>query len=115
MTSCNHMCCLSCNSSQEPIFNKTMLGLPRQGCHKTISTLLLPILGLPRSPDLSLIELICDHLGQRVKHRMSLNELEARLQQIWNEMSPDIIQNLHASMLSDRIVSCFRARRSSTG
>ncbi|GFW58435.1 transposable element Tcb1 transposase [Trichonephila clavipes] len=28
------------------IFNKTMLGLIRQGCHKTIYVLLLPILGL---------------------------------------------------------------------
>ncbi|GFU72948.1 transposable element Tcb1 transposase [Trichonephila clavipes] len=28
----------------------------------------------------------------------SLNELEARLQQIWNEMFQDIIQNLYASM-----------------
>ncbi|GFX40122.1 transposable element Tcb2 transposase [Trichonephila clavipes] len=29
------------------IFNKTTLGLTRQGCHKTVSALLLPILGLP--------------------------------------------------------------------
>ncbi|GFW81610.1 uncharacterized protein TNCV_2882871 [Trichonephila clavipes] len=35
----------------------------------------------------------------------SLNELEARLQQIWNEMSQDIIQNLYAS-IPDRIASC---------
>ncbi|GFW88998.1 transposable element Tcb1 transposase [Trichonephila clavipes] len=38
--------CHSCNGSQEPLFNKTMLGLIRQGCHKTISALLLPFLGL---------------------------------------------------------------------
>ncbi|GFW69671.1 transposable element Tcb2 transposase [Trichonephila clavipes] len=44
---CNHMCFLSCNGSQEPFFNKTMLGLTRQGCHKTVSTLLLLFLGLP--------------------------------------------------------------------
>ncbi|GFW91202.1 uncharacterized protein TNCV_3301781 [Trichonephila clavipes] len=31
MTSCNHMCCHSYNGSQEPFFNKTMLGLTRQG------------------------------------------------------------------------------------
>ncbi|GFY24456.1 uncharacterized protein TNCV_1015041 [Trichonephila clavipes] len=43
------------------------------------------------------IEHIRDHLGRRVGHSMSLNELEARLQQIWNEMSQDIIQNLYAS------------------
>ncbi|GFV11076.1 uncharacterized protein TNCV_2718201 [Trichonephila clavipes] len=35
MTSCNHMCCHSCNGSQVPFFNKTMLGLTQQGCHKT--------------------------------------------------------------------------------
>ncbi|GFU05378.1 transposable element Tcb2 transposase [Trichonephila clavipes] len=47
MTFCNHMCCHSCNGSQEPFFNKTMLGLTRQRCHKTISARLLPFLGLP--------------------------------------------------------------------
>ncbi|GFW00764.1 transposable element Tcb1 transposase [Trichonephila clavipes] len=26
ITSCNHMCCHSCISSQEPFFNETMLG-----------------------------------------------------------------------------------------
>ncbi|GFT13333.1 transposable element Tcb2 transposase [Trichonephila clavipes] len=29
------------------IFNKTMLSLTQQGCHKTVSALLLPFLGLP--------------------------------------------------------------------
>ncbi|GFW52543.1 transposable element Tcb1 transposase [Trichonephila clavipes] len=58
-----------------------------------------------RSPDLSRIEHIWDHLGRQVGHLPSLNELEARLQQIWNEMSHDIIQNLYASM-PDRITSC---------
>ncbi|GFV54222.1 uncharacterized protein TNCV_3467371 [Trichonephila clavipes] len=47
MTSCNHMCCHSCNGSQEPFFNKTMLDLTRQGGHKTESALLQPFLGLP--------------------------------------------------------------------
>ncbi|PRD22745.1 UNVERIFIED_CONTAM: hypothetical protein NCL1_48313 [Trichonephila clavipes] len=60
------------------------------------------------SPDLSPIEPIWYRLGRRVGHPMSLNELEARLQQIWNEMSQGIIQNLYASM-PDRIVSCIRA------
>ncbi|GFV83098.1 uncharacterized protein TNCV_2802241 [Trichonephila clavipes] len=31
---------------QEPFFNKTRLGLKRQGCRKTVSALLLPFLGL---------------------------------------------------------------------
>ncbi|GFS65379.1 transposable element Tcb2 transposase [Trichonephila clavipes] len=36
-----------------------------------------------RSPDLSPIEHIWDHLGRRVGHPTSLKELEARLQQIF--------------------------------
>ncbi|PRD37709.1 UNVERIFIED_CONTAM: hypothetical protein NCL1_05204 [Trichonephila clavipes] len=36
----------SCNGSQEPFFNKTMLGVTRQGCHKTVYALLLVFLGL---------------------------------------------------------------------
>ncbi|GFY17891.1 transposable element Tcb2 transposase [Trichonephila clavipes] len=67
-----------------------------------------------RSPDLSPIEDFWDHLGRQVGHPMSLNELEAWLLQIWNEMSQDILQNLYASM-ADSITSCIRARGSSTG
>ncbi|GFV97927.1 transposable element Tcb1 transposase [Trichonephila clavipes] len=110
MRSCNHMCCHSCNGSQEPFFNKTMLVLTREGCHKTVTTLPWPA----RSPDLSPIEHIWGHLGWRVGHPTSLNELEVRLQQIWNEMSQDIIQNLYAS-IPDRIASCIRARGGSAG
>ncbi|GFV13144.1 transposable element Tcb2 transposase [Trichonephila clavipes] len=65
-----------------------------QDCLRNVTTLPWPA----RSPDLSPIEHIGDHLGQRVGHPTSLNELEARLQQIWNEISQDIIQNLYASM-----------------
>ncbi|GFV28661.1 transposable element Tcb2 transposase [Trichonephila clavipes] len=79
-------------------------------CLRTVTTLPWP----GRSPDLSPIEHIWDHLGQRVGHPPNLNELEARLQQIWNQMSQDIIQNLYASM-PDRIASCIRARGGSTG
>ncbi|GFV28834.1 uncharacterized protein TNCV_4544971 [Trichonephila clavipes] len=39
--------CHSFNGSQEPFFNKTMLGLTRQWYHKTVSALLLLFLGLP--------------------------------------------------------------------
>ncbi|GFX21842.1 transposable element Tcb1 transposase [Trichonephila clavipes] len=77
---------------------------------RTVTTLPWPT----RFPDSSPIEHIWDHLGRRVGHPTSLNELEARLQQIWNEMSQDIIQNLHASM-PNRIASCIRAREGSTG
>ncbi|GFX02869.1 transposable element Tcb1 transposase [Trichonephila clavipes] len=81
-----------------------------QDCLRTVTT--LP--WTARSPDLSPIEHIWDHLGWRVEHPPSLNELEARLQQIWNEMSQDIIQNLYASM-PDCIASSIRARGDSTG
>ncbi|GFW72294.1 transposable element Tcb1 transposase [Trichonephila clavipes] len=91
-----------------------MFGLTRQGCHKTVSALLIPFTWPARSPDLSPIEHIWDHLGRRVEHPTNLNELEARLQTIWNEMSQDIIQNLYASM-ADRIASCIHARGGSTG
>ncbi|GFV92720.1 transposable element Tcb1 transposase [Trichonephila clavipes] len=77
---------------------------------RTVTTLPWPA----RSPDLTPIEHIWDHLGRSVRHPTSLNELEARLQQIWNEMSYDIIQNLYASM-SDRIASCIRAREVQQG
>ncbi|GFW11339.1 transposable element Tcb1 transposase [Trichonephila clavipes] len=81
-----------------------------QDCLRTVSTLPYPA----RSPELSPIENIWDHLGRPVGHSSSLNELEAKLQQIWNEMSQGIIQNLYASM-SDRIAPCIHARGGSTG
>ncbi|GFX80669.1 transposable element Tcb1 transposase [Trichonephila clavipes] len=64
-------------------------------CFHIVTTLPWPA----RSLDLSLMEQILGSVG----HPTSLNELEVRLQQIWNEMSQDIIQNLYAPM-PDRIV-----------
>ncbi|GFU10749.1 transposable element Tcb1 transposase [Trichonephila clavipes] len=81
-----------------------------QDCLCTVTT--LP--WFAQSPDLSPIEHIWDHLVRRVGHPMSVYELEARFQQIWNEMSPDILQNLYASM-PDRIASSICAREGSTG
>ncbi|GFV87541.1 transposable element Tcb1 transposase [Trichonephila clavipes] len=81
-----------------------------QNCLCTDITLPWPT----RSPDLYPNDYIWDHLGRRVRHLTSLNELEARLQQIWNEISRDILQNLYALML-DRITSCIHARGGSTG
>ncbi|GFX18201.1 transposable element Tcb2 transposase [Trichonephila clavipes] len=78
-----------------------------QACLHGVTTLPWPA----RFPDLSPIEHIWDYLVWRIGHPTSLNELEDRLQQIWNEMSQDIIQNLYASM-SDRIALCIRARGS---
>ncbi|GFV21832.1 uncharacterized protein TNCV_4525191 [Trichonephila clavipes] len=78
MTSCNHMCCHSCNDSQEPFFQRdnarSHTARVSYDCLCTVTTLTW----LARSPDLSLIEYIWDHLGRRVGHPTSLNELEAR-------------------------------------
>ncbi|GFX60781.1 transposable element Tcb2 transposase [Trichonephila clavipes] len=53
-----------------------------QDCLRIITTLPWSA----RSPDFSPIEHIWNHLGWQVGHCTSLNELKARLQQIWNEM-----------------------------
>ncbi|GFV68355.1 transposable element Tcb1 transposase [Trichonephila clavipes] len=76
-----------------------------QDCLRTVTTLPWPT----HSSNVSPIEHIWDHLGRRVGQPTSWNELEARLQQLWNEMSQDIIQNLYASM-PDRIASCICTR-----
>ncbi|GFT15072.1 transposable element Tcb1 transposase [Trichonephila clavipes] len=74
---------------------------------RTVTTLPWPV----RSPNLSSIEHIWDNFE---RYPTSLNELEARLQQIWNKISQDIIQKLYASM-PDRVASCIRIRGGSTG
>ncbi|GFX98373.1 transposable element Tcb1 transposase [Trichonephila clavipes] len=81
-----------------------------QDCIHTVTTLFWP----SRSPDLSTIEPIWDHLGRRIGHSTSLNELEVRLQQIWNQMSQDVMQNSYTSM-PDSIASCILSRGGSTG
>ncbi|GFW79338.1 transposable element Tcb1 transposase [Trichonephila clavipes] len=81
-----------------------------QHCLRTVTTLPLPV----KSPDLSLMEHIWDHLGRRVGHPTSLNEQEAMLQKIWNEMSQDIIQNLYTS-IPECIASCIHTSGGSTG
>ncbi|GFX51280.1 transposable element Tcb2 transposase [Trichonephila clavipes] len=53
-----------------------------QDCLCSVTTLTWPA----RPPDLPPIEHIWDHLGWRVGNPSSLNELEAMLQQIWNEI-----------------------------
>ncbi|GFU79404.1 transposable element Tcb1 transposase [Trichonephila clavipes] len=80
-----------------------------QVCLHAVTTLPWPA----RSPDLSPMRLIWDNLGRLVVHPTSSNELEARLQRIWNEMSQDIIQNLHAS-IPVRTAPCIRSRGGTT-
>ncbi|GFT56232.1 transposable element Tcb1 transposase [Trichonephila clavipes] len=114
MTSCDRMCCHSCNGFPGAIFQqdnaRTHTARVSQDCLHTVTTLCW----LARSPDLSLIKQIWINLGRRVGHSTSVNELRARLQQKWNEMSQEQIQNSYASM-PDRIKSCICAKRGSTG
>ncbi|GFV96743.1 transposable element Tcb1 transposase [Trichonephila clavipes] len=97
----------------EPFFNKPMLGhtarLPKDCLHH-ITTLPWPA----QSPDLSPITHILNHVGWQVGQPTSLGELEARLQQLRNEMSQDSIRNLYASMPPTRIAPCIPARRGPT-
>ncbi|GFY11192.1 transposable element Tcb2 transposase [Trichonephila clavipes] len=72
------------------ILNKTMLGLTRQGCHKTISGRLQLFLSLP-DPQVCLQSSISDIIWDGELGILILNKLEASLEQIWNEMSQDII------------------------
>ncbi|GFY23130.1 peptidase A2 domain-containing protein [Trichonephila clavipes] len=55
-----------------------MLGLTCQGCHKNVSAIryVAILTWHAQSPDLSPIEHIWDHLGRRVGHPTSFNELE---------------------------------------
>ncbi|GFT45111.1 transposable element Tcb1 transposase [Trichonephila clavipes] len=114
MRSSNHLCCNSHTTASEAIFQqdnaRPHTATVLQECLRTVTSLSWPA----QSPDLSPIEHTFDHLGCGVGYYTSLIDLEARLQQIWNEMSQDIIQKLYASM-TDRIASCIRARGSSTG
>ncbi|GFV46727.1 kinesin-like protein [Trichonephila clavipes] len=81
-----------------------------QDCLCTLTTVPWPA----QSPDLSPIKHIWGRLRRWVGHPTSLNKGKARLQQIGNKMSQDIVQNLYAS-IPDRIASCIRARGGSTG
>ncbi|GFV95907.1 transposable element Tcb1 transposase [Trichonephila clavipes] len=101
----NHMCCHSCNHSFSHFQQdnaRPHTARVSQDCIRTVSSFPWQA----ESPDLSAVE---HYLLRRVGHPTSLNELEARLLQIRDEMSQDIIRNLYASM-SDRIASCIRAR-----
>ncbi|GFT20132.1 uncharacterized protein TNCV_1945671 [Trichonephila clavipes] len=91
MTACNHMCCSSCSGTQEPIFNKTMLGFIRQGCHKTASALLLPFLGLPDPQIFSNRA----NLGSFMSANWASHEFERTRGKVTANMERDIIQNLY--------------------
>ncbi|GFW63381.1 transposable element Tcb1 transposase [Trichonephila clavipes] len=81
-----------------------------QDCLCTVTNLASPA----RFPDLSPIKHIWNYLAWRVGNHTNLNELEARVQQKLNLISQYIIHNLYSSM-PDRIASCIRTRRGSTG
>ncbi|GFT85145.1 uncharacterized protein TNCV_496161 [Trichonephila clavipes] len=47
MTSCNHMCCHSCNGSQEPFLNKTMQASRGKGVTRLYLHCYYPFLACP--------------------------------------------------------------------
>ncbi|GFU91702.1 transposable element Tcb2 transposase [Trichonephila clavipes] len=80
MTSFRYICCHSWQGSQEPVFNTARPHTARmsQDCLRHITTFPWSA----RSPDLSPIKHIWDHLRRRVGQTTSLVEPEARLQQL---------------------------------
>ncbi|GFX11898.1 uncharacterized protein TNCV_2996821 [Trichonephila clavipes] len=113
MTSCNHMCDHSCNGSQEPYFKRQYSASHGKGVTKLSPHCFFPCLACP-IPRFISNRAYLGSFGMASWASHKFDELEARLQQVLNEMSQDIIQNLYASM-PDRIASCIRARRGSTG
>ncbi|GFY35211.1 hypothetical protein TNCV_5045851 [Trichonephila clavipes] len=90
-----------------------MLGLTRQGCHKTISALLLPFLDLP-DPQICLQSSISGIIWDG---ELVIYEFERTRGKVTANMErniSNIIQNLYASM-SDRNASCICTRGDSTG
>ncbi|GFW62304.1 transposable element Tcb2 transposase [Trichonephila clavipes] len=83
-------------AAQKPFFNWTM----SQDYLQNVATDPWPA----QFPDLSPTEHFWDLLSWRVGHLTSLNELEARIQQMWNEMSQDIIKLTCSNARSYRIV-----------
>ncbi|GFU99011.1 transposable element Tcb2 transposase [Trichonephila clavipes] len=75
MTSCNHMVCHSCNGSQGAILQQDN-NRPHKA--RVSQDWLHTVITLPwsaGSPEFSPIEHIWDHLGRRVGHATSLNDL----------------------------------------
>ncbi|GFY23270.1 hypothetical protein TNCV_3939661 [Trichonephila clavipes] len=82
-----------------------MFGHTQQGYHKAVFAPLPPIPGLlyPQISHQSSLS------GRQIGQPTTLVELEACLQQLWNEMSQDIIRNLY-DLMPARIKSCICAR-----
>lgn len=81
-----------------------------QACLRQVATLPWPA----RSPDLSPIEHVWDHIGRQLRQPTSLHNLEIQLQQLWTDMPQDTIRDLYASMPA-RITSCIQCRGDPTG
>ena len=57
---------------------------------RNVATLLWPT----RSPYLSLIEHVWDHLKRQLRQLREFQDFETQLQQLWSDMLQDIIRNL---------------------
>ncbi|GFS94348.1 transposable element Tcb1 transposase [Trichonephila clavipes] len=112
MTSFSHIY-HSWQDSQEPFFQHDNA---QPHTERILQDYLHHIANFPwpsRSPDLSPIKHILNHLGRQVVQSTSLIEPEVHIQQMWNETFQHIIRNLYASMPA-RIASYIRARGGST-
>ena len=74
-------------------------------CLRHVATLPWP----SRSPDLSPIEHLWDHMGRQIRPSTRVRDLEQQLQHLWTNLSQDSIQHLYDS-LPDHITSCIQAK-----
>ena len=87
-------------------------------CHKSASTIqhlenngIKVLKWPPRSPDLNPIEHIWNMIDSKLYEisPKNLSELEAAIQKLWNELTPDLCRNLIESM-PERIQACINAK-----
>ncbi|GFV03203.1 hypothetical protein TNCV_4018001 [Trichonephila clavipes] len=82
MISSNHMCCRSCNGSQEPFFNKALLSLILQERHSLFVTL-----WPAQSPHLSPIENIWDNFGRQINLEVGSDDAQELLVSLNQELT----------------------------
>ncbi|GFY33942.1 endonuclease-reverse transcriptase [Trichonephila clavipes] len=114
MTSCNHMCCHSCNGSRIHFSTRQCSASHAKGVTRLSPHYYYPSLACPIPRFFSNQAYLgsfgtaswASHEFVRTRGKVTANKER--------KMSHDIIQNLYASM-TDQIASCIRARGGSTG